>query len=129
MFVAGGHGPLWDLTEDPIAAQLLARFWAKGKPVSGFCHGSGVLKSVFIDGVPLVRGKRVTGFSNAEEDLAKLTEVVPYLLQDELTRQGGKYEQAEPFKPFAVIDGHLITGQNPASSVAVAEAVMAQLKA
>ena len=128
VFVAGGHGPLWDLTEDHRAASLIANFWTEGKVVSAVCHGSGVLKSVSIDGVPLVTGKRVTGFSNAEEDLVKLTSVVPYLVQDELARLGGNYEQAAPFAPLAVVDGRLVTGQNPASSVAVAEAVIAQFK-
>jgi putative intracellular protease/amidase len=129
VFIAGGHGPLWDLSEDPAAAKLIARFWTDGKPVSAVCHGSGVLKSVLVDGKPLVSGKRVTGFTNAEEDLAKLTDVVPYLLEDELKKLGGTFEAAAPFQSHAIVDGKLVTGQNPASSVAVADAVIELLKA
>ncbi len=121
VFYAGGHGPLWDLAEDPASIALIAAFYSAGKPVAAVCHGPGVLRRVMIDGQPLVAGKRVTGFSNSEEAAVHLTDVVPFSLEDELKRLGGLYEKVGDWHSFAVIDERLITGQNPASSRAVAD--------
>ena len=125
VFYPGGHGPLWDLAEDRTSIALIESFYAAGKPVGAVCHAPAVLRHVTIDGQPLVRGKRVTGFTNSEEAAVQLTTVVPFLVEDELKRLGGRYEQAADWASFAITDGRLVTGQNPASSTASAEALLA----
>lgn len=128
IFYPGGHGPLWDLSEDPHSIALIQAFWAAGKPVSAVCHAPGVLRNVLVeDGTPLVKDKRVTGFSNSEEDAVGLTDIVPFLVEDELKKNGGDYSKAADWRPYAVTDGKLITGQNPASSRAVAQALLKML--
>ncbi|CAM3590879.1 MULTISPECIES: type 1 glutamine amidotransferase domain-containing protein [Rahnella] len=128
IFYPGGHGPLWDLAEDPHSVALIQAFWAAGKPVSAVCHAPGVLRGVLVeDGTPLVKDKRVTGFSNSEEDAVGLTDIVPFLVEDELKKHGGDYSKAADWRPYAVTDGKLITGQNPASSRAVAQALLKML--
>src|SRR6185312_12014029 len=124
VFYPGGHGPMWDLAEDPLSIALIEAFWNAGKPVAAVCHAPGVLHRVRIDGQPLVKGKRVTGFTNGEEEAVHLTKVVPFLVEDELKRLGGLYEKAADWASFAVTDGRLVTGQNPASSRAGAEALL-----
>jgi putative intracellular protease/amidase len=124
VFYPGGHGPMWDLAEDPHSIALIEAFCGAGKPVAAVCHGPGVLHRVRIQGQPLVKGKRVTGFTNGEEEAVHLTEVVPFLVEDELKRLGGLYEKAADWESFVVIDGMLVTGQNPASSRAGAEALL-----
>lgn len=117
VFYPGGHGPLWDLAEDPISKALIESTLIAGKPVALVCHAPGVLRHVTTpSGTPLVAGKNVTGFTNSEEDAVGLTEVVPFLVEDELKGQGGNYSKGEDWGPFVVRDGLLITGQNPASS-------------
>lgn len=128
VFYPGGHGPLWDLAEDPVSIQLIERFFDSGKPVALVCHAPGVLRHVRHDGEPLVKGKRVTGFTNSEEAAVKLTDVVPFLVEDELTRLGGRFEKAGDWQSFTVTDGRLVTGQNPASSEATAKALLDQLR-
>ncbi len=128
VFYPGGHGPLWDLYENPDSIRLIEAFIAAGKPVAAVCHAPAVLlKAVAADGTPLVKDKEVTGFSNSEEAAVGLTEVVPYLLQDELTRLGGHYRKVDDWQPLAIVDGLLVTGQNPGSSAAVAAALLEQL--
>ncbi len=127
VFYPGGHGPLWDLAEDPVSVALIEAFYTAGKPIAAVCHAPGVFRHVRIDGQPLVKGKRVTGFSNSEEAAVQLTEVVPFLVEDELKRLGGLYEKVADWKSFAIIDDRVITGQNPASSRAVAEELIACL--
>jgi len=125
VFYPGGHGPLWDLHNDRDSIALIESFIAAGKPVATVCHAPAVLlKARDKKGNPLVMGKRVTGFSNSEEAAVELTDVVPYLLEDELIAMGGLYQKVEDWNPLAVVDGLLITGQNPGSSAAVAEALV-----
>lgn len=128
VFYAGGHGPLWDLAELPASIELIKAFAAADKPVALVCHAPGALRHVTAgDGEPFVKGHRVTGFSNSEEAAVGLTDVVPFLIEDVFTAQGGHYEKGPDWAPHIVEDGHLITGQNPASSEGAARAVLAQL--
>jgi putative intracellular protease/amidase len=127
VFYSGGHGPLWDLAEDPVSIALIDAFYTAGKPIAAVCHGSGVLRHATANGQPLVKGRRVTGFSNSEEAAVHLTDVVPFRVEDELKLLGGLYEKASDWHSFAIIDDRLITGQNPASSRAVAQELMALL--
>jgi putative intracellular protease/amidase len=129
LFFPGGHGPLWDLAEDARSVALIERFQALGKPVGAVCHAPAVLRHVQdADGQPLVRGKQVTGFSNSEEAAVQLTEVVPFLVEDMLKSKGGLYSCAADWQGHVVVDGLLVTGQNPASSEASAEALLKLLK-
>ena len=128
VFYPGGHGPLWDLAEDPQSRALIERTLAEGKPVTLVCHAPAVLKNVTAkDGSPLVAGKRVTGFTNEEEAAVGLTEVVPFLLEDALQQLGAKFSKTEAFRPHVVREGLLITGQNPASSEPAAQALLEAL--
>ena len=129
VFYPGGHGPLWDLAEDANSAALIAAFYTNNKPVGFVCHAPGALKNVKINGDYLVKGKKVTGFSNTEEEAVGLTKIVPFLLEDVLQQNGATYSKAEDWHPYAVEDGLLITGQNPASSKLVAEKILQQLNA
>jgi putative intracellular protease/amidase len=124
VFYPGGHGPMWDLAEDPVSIKLIETFYDSGKPVAAVCHAPGVLHRVRHQGEPIVKGKRVTGFTNSEEEAVGLTKVVPFLVEDELKRLGGRYEKAPDWQSFAIVDGRLITGQNPASSEATAKALL-----
>ncbi len=129
IFYPGGHGPLWDLHSDKDSISLIEGFIAAGKPVAAVCHAPAVLlKAKDQNGDPLVKGKKVTGFSNSEEAAVELTDVVPYLVEDQLVALGGLYEKVEDWNPLAVVDGLIITGQNPASSAAVAEALIKAIK-
>lgn len=130
VFYPGGHGPLWDLAEDPLSIQLIESMHGAGKTVSAVCHAPAVFRHTkSVDGTPLVQGKKVTGFTNTEEETVQLTKIVPFLVQDMLEANGGLYRKGDDFQSFVVTDGHLITGQNPASSAAAAHAVLAQLQA
>jgi putative intracellular protease/amidase len=124
VFYVGGHGPMWDLVDNPDSISLIEAFYNSGKPVAAVCHSPGVLHRVMFNGAPLVKGKRVTGFTNGEEAAVHLTDVVPFLVEDELKRLGGLYEKAPDWQSFAIVDGRLITGQNPASSTAAAKALL-----
>jgi putative intracellular protease/amidase len=129
VFYPGGHGPLWDLAEDPVSIAVIEKALAAGKPVAAVCHAPGVLRHVKgADGKPLVAGKSVTGFSNTEEAAVGLTEVVPFLVEDMLKQSGGHYTKAADWQPHVAVDGLLITGQNPASSEPVAEALLKALR-
>ncbi|WP_067702480.1 MULTISPECIES: type 1 glutamine amidotransferase domain-containing protein [unclassified Erwinia] len=125
VFYPGGHGPLWDLAEDRKSIELIENFYANGKPVGAVCHAPGVLRHVKKpDGTPLVAGKRVTGFTNSEEKAVGLTNVVPFLVEDVLKALGADYEKTDDWGVFTLTDGHLVTGQNPASSAAAAEELL-----
>jgi putative intracellular protease/amidase len=124
VFYVGGHGPMWDLAESPVSIALLESFYNSGKPIALVCHSPGVLRHVTYKGEPLVKGKRVTGFTNGEEADVELTHVVPFLVEDELLRLGAVFEKVKNWEPFAITDGRLITGQNPASSTVAAKAVL-----
>jgi putative intracellular protease/amidase len=129
IFYVGGHGPMWDLTDNLDSILLIESFYNAGKPVAAVCHSPAVFHRVTYKGEPLVKGKRVTGFTNGEEEAVGLTHVVPFLVEDELKRVGGLYEKAADWQSFAITDGRLITGQNPASSTAAAEALLNVLAA
>ena len=124
VFYPGGHGPMWDLAEDPVSIALLESFNNSGKPIALVCHSPGVLRHVKYKGEPLVKGKHVTGFTNGEEEEMKLTHVVPFLVEDELLRLGAIFEKKADWQPFSITDGRLITGQNPASSTVTAQALL-----
>lgn len=129
VFYPGGHGPLWDLAEDRQSIALIEAMIAAGKPVAAVCHAPGVLRHTRnVDGVPLVNGKRVTGFANTEEDAVQLTQIVPFLVEDMLKANGGEYSKGPDWHPHVVVDGLLITGQNPASSELAAEKLLGMLK-
>ncbi len=128
VFYSGGHGPLWDLAEDEHSINLIQSFLAAGKPIALVCHAPGVLRHAKApNGRPLVEGKRVTGFANTEEAAVKLTDVVPFLVENELLSQGATYSKGEDMAPYVVNDGLLITGQNPASSTPAAAFLLKQL--
>ncbi|MEC5157804.1 type 1 glutamine amidotransferase domain-containing protein [Chryseobacterium sp. MP_3.2] len=128
VFYPGGHGPLWDLAESETSVKLIGSFYNSNKPVSFVCHAPAALKNVKnTEGEPLVKGKKVTGFTNTEEELVKLTDVVPFLVEDMLKENGGIYSKKGDFEEYAIEDGLLITGQNPASSEKVAEMLYAKL--
>jgi putative intracellular protease/amidase len=125
VFYPGGHGPLWDLADDQDSVSLIQAALSTGKPVAAVCHGPAVLRDVRgSDGSPLVRGREVTGFSNSEEAAAGLVKVVPFLVEDMLKERGGRYSRAPDWQSHAVTDGLLVTGQNPASSAAAADALL-----
>src|SRR5271165_7205583 len=121
VFYPGGHGPMWDLAESPVSKALIESFYNSGKSVALVCHAPGVLRHVTYKGEPLVKGKRVTGFTNEEEEEVQLTKVVPFLVEDELMRLGAIFEKVRDWQPHSVVDGRLLTGQNPASSTAAAQ--------
>ena len=125
VFYPGGHGPLWDLAESPTSIALIEAFERAGKPIGFVCHAPGALRHVkAVNGEPLVKGRRVTGFSNSEEAAVGLTEVVPFLIEDEFNKLGGHYQKGADWSSFVLEDGLLITGQNPASSADVANALL-----
>ena len=128
VFYPGGHGPLWDLATDVISINLIENFYKNNKPVAFVCHApSALLKVKAPDGEPLVKGKEVTGFSDTEEEAVKLTKVVPFLLEDELKKLGALYSKGDNWSSYVKEDGLIITGQNPASSEAVARLLLTAL--
>lgn len=130
VFYPGGHGPLWDLAEDACSIALIESFIAANKPVALVCHAPGVLRHVTTAaGRPLVEGKKVTGFTNSEEAAVELTDIVPFLVEDELKAKGGVYSSGPDWDSYIVRDGLLITGQNPGSSTAAAALLMQQVAA
>jgi putative intracellular protease/amidase len=129
VFYPGGHGPMWDLAEDENSIRLIESFIAAGKTIALVCHAPGVLHRVKnADGSPFVRGRHVTGFTNTEEEAVGLTKVVPFLVEDELISLGAVFSKVKDWGVHTVVDGQLITGQNPASSAEAAEALLAVLK-
>ena len=128
VFYPGGHGPLWDLAEDPNSINLIESFIAAGKPIALVCHAPGALRHVMTpEGKPLVAGKQVAGFTNTEEASVELTDVVPFLVEDELVAKGGLYSKGADWAPYVVTDGLLTTGQNPNSSGPAAKVLLEQL--
>jgi putative intracellular protease/amidase len=128
VFYVGGHGPMWDIVDNPDAIRLMENFYDSGKPVAAVCHSSAVFHRVMHQGAPLAKGKRVTGFTNGEEQAVHLTDVVPFLVEDELKKVGGLYEKAGDWQSRAIADGRVVTGQNPASSTAAAELLLKTLQ-
>jgi putative intracellular protease/amidase len=125
IFYPGGHGPLWDLSEDKNSIRLIESFYGNNKPVAFVCHAPGVLRYTKNTlGEPLVKGKKVTGFTNEEEAAVGLTKVVPFLVEDMLKENGGEYSKVANWQPYAIQDGLLITGQNPTSSELVADKLL-----
>jgi putative intracellular protease/amidase len=130
VFYPGGHGPLWDLTDNQISISLIESLLNDNKPVAAVCHASAALLNVKnVAGEYAVKGKAVTGFTNSEEEAVQLTNIVPLLVEDELIKRGGEYQKSEDWHAFAVQDGLIITGQNPASSVLAAEKLLAHVNA
>lgn len=128
VFYPGGHGPLWDLAEDARSIALIESFVAAKKAVALVCHAPGVLRHVKLpDGTALVKGRKVTGFTNTEEAAVELTDIVPFLVEDELKAKGGEFMRGSDWAPYVVVDGQLITGQNPGSSAATANALLQAL--
>ncbi|MEC6907314.1 type 1 glutamine amidotransferase domain-containing protein [Photobacterium piscicola] len=127
VFYPGGHGPLWDLSQDTASKKIIESSYQHNKPTGLVCHGPAALKAPQnADGSPLIMGKNVTGFSNSEEDAVGLSTVVPFLLEDMLTDQGAHYSKGPDWQSYIVVDGNLITGQNPASAQAVAAEIIRQ---
>lgn len=117
VFYPGGHGPMWDLAEDPVSIALIEQVVRSGKAIALVCHAPGALRHVKTpEGTPLVAGRKVTGFTDTEEEAVGLTKVVPFLVEDELVAKGAHFSKADDWQPYVVTDGRLITGQNPASS-------------
>jgi putative intracellular protease/amidase len=129
VFYPGGHGPMWDLAEDENSVKLIETMLRSGKPVALVCHAPGALRHVKTpDGKPLVQGKKLTGFTNTEEEAVGLTKVVPFLVEDELKAKGGIFSKAGDWQPYVLTDGLLITGQNPASSGPAAKVLVEMLE-
>ncbi len=125
VFYPGGHGPLWDLAEDKASIALLDAFEQAGKPMALVCHGPAALRRVRgADSQPLVKNRKVTGFSNSEESAVGLDDVVPFSIEDEFKKLGGHYEKGPDWTSYIVVDDRLVTGQNPASSEAAAQALL-----
>lgn len=130
VFYPGGHGPLWDLATDQQSINLIETLYQQQKPVALVCHAPAALANVkAADGSPLVKGKKVTGFTNSEEEAVQLTDIVPFLVEDKLKELGGEYSKADDWQSYVLQDGLLITGQNPASSEAAAEKLLSTLSA
>ena len=129
VFVPGGHGPMWDIADNPEVNTILESFTSNNKPIGSVCHGVAALVGVKnAEGQPLVAGKKITSFTNTEEELVQLTKIVPFLLETRLKTLGADYSKKGDFAPYTVVDGKLVTGQNPASSVGTAEAILQLLK-
>ena len=129
VFYPGGHGPLWDLAEDADSKRLIEAFFAADRPVGAVCHAPAVFRRTLgTDGKPLVSGRRVTGFTNSEEEAVGLTKIVPFLVEDMLKANGASYEKGDDWSSFVLCDGKLVTGQNPASSAEAAKQILALLK-
>ncbi len=129
LFLPGGHGPMWDLSQDKDLKRIVESFYNNKKIISAVCHGpAGLLQATDNNGNSILKDKRVTGFTNDEEHTVKLDKTVPFLLEDKMKELGGNFEKTENFKPFIVSDGQIITGQNPASSLLAARRVVEVLK-
>jgi len=125
IFYPGGFGPVIDLSSDPVNAKLVSQFWQAGKVTAAVCHGPAALVgAVDASGKSIFAGRAFTGFSNAEEDMTGMAKELPFLLEDKITTLGGKYEKTDPWQPKLVVDGKLITGQNPLSSTLVGQAIL-----
>ncbi|MEU7820628.1 type 1 glutamine amidotransferase domain-containing protein [Catellatospora sp. NPDC049111] len=129
VFYPGGHGPMWDLAEDPVSIALIEQVVRSGKAIALVCHAPGALRHVTTpEGTPLVAGRKVTGFTDTEEEAVGLTKVVPFLVEDELVAKGAHFSKADDWQPYVVTDGRLITGQNPASSGPAADQLISMVE-
>lgn len=128
IFFAGGHGTMWDFPEAESVRDAISQHYSSGGVVGAVCHGPAALVGVEIDGVPLVRGKTVAGFTNEEEEAVQLTEAMPFLLETKLRELGAEYVEADNFEPKVAVSGRLVTGQNPASATGAAEAIVKLLR-
>lgn len=129
LFLPGGHGPMWDLSQDKDLKNLVEKFYKDNKIISAVCHGpAGLIQATDKNGDSILKNKRITGFTNDEEESVKLDKTVPFSLENKFKELGGKFEKTENFKPFVVSDGQVITGQNPASSFLAARRVVEVLK-
>lgn len=129
LFFPGGHGPLWDLAENVDSQRIIESFVAKELPLAAVCHAPAIFRHTKgTDGKPSVSGRRVTGFTNTEEEAAGLTKIVPFLVEDMLKANGGLYEKGPDWGVHVVVDGSLVTGQNPASSEAAAKELLKLLQ-
>ncbi|HKU83805.1 MAG TPA: type 1 glutamine amidotransferase domain-containing protein [Candidatus Nitrosocosmicus sp.] len=129
LFLPGGHGPMWDLSQDKDLKKLVERFYNNNKIISAVCHGpAGLIQATDKNGESILKNKRITGFTNDEEEFVKLDKTVPFSLENKLKELGGQFEKTENFKPFVVSDGQIITGQNPASSFLAARKVVEVLR-
>jgi putative intracellular protease/amidase len=125
IFYPGGHGPLWDLAENADSRRIIETFIAKDRPLAAVCHAPAIFEHTKkADGKSVVSGRRVTGFANTEEAAVGLTKIVPFLVEDMLKSNGGLYEKGPDWGSHVVVDGKLVTGQNPASSEAAAKALL-----
>lgn len=128
IFFPGGHGPMFDIAENELVAKVVSHFYNTGKVTSAVCHGpAGLINGKTPDGEPIVKGKRLTSFTNKEEHIQKRDELIPFLLETRLEELGAEFEEVKPWQEHVVVDGNLITGQNPASAIAVAEKVVERL--
>lgn len=128
IFFVGGHGPMWDIVDNTDAIALIESFYNSGKPVAAVCHSSAVFHRVMVKGTPLIKGRHVSGFTNGEEEEVHLTKVVPFLVEDELMRAGAIFEKVANWQPLSIVDGRIVSGQNPASSTGAAKALVELLK-
>ena len=128
-FLAGGHGVMWDFPDAGALSERLAPIWSCGGAIGAVCHGpAGLVNVTLRDGEPLVDGKKLTAFTNAEEDAVGLTDAVPFLLEDRLRERGAHFKGEDDFQPHVVVDGRLVTGQNPASSAEAAARLVEVLR-
>jgi putative intracellular protease/amidase len=128
IFLPGGHGTMWDLPKSQVLADMIAQTLAANHVVAAVCHGpAGLVQAITAEGLPIVQGRKISAFTNSEEEAAGLTAAVPFLLETKLRELGAEFHQAPDFQAFAIADGNLITGQNPASSALVASKVLAAL--
>ena len=129
VFYSGGYGPLWDLADNQTSIDLIEAFYNSGKPVGSVCHAPAIFKNTKdADGKPLVQGKKVTAYSNSEEEAVQFTDIVPFSVENMLKENGGIYSKGPDWSSYALEDGLLITGQNPMSSEAVAELLLNKLR-
>lgn len=129
VFYSGGYGPLWDLAGNQTSIALIESFYNSNKPVGSVCHGPAVFQNTKnANGKPLVEGKKVTAYSNSEEEAVQFTDIVPFSVEDMLKQNGGVYSKGPDWHPYALEDGLLVTGQNPASSELVAELLLKKLE-
>ena len=128
VFFVGGHGPMWDVVDNPDAIALIESFYDSGKPVAAVCHSSAVYHKVMHNGAPLIKGRRVTGFTTGEETDVQLTKVIPFLVEDGLMAAGAIFEKVANWQVHTVVDGRVISGQNPASSTQAAHVLLDYMK-
>lgn len=129
IFYSGGYGPLWDLADSETSIALIESFYNSNKPIGSVCHAPAIFKNTKdSEGRPLIQGKKVTAYSNSEEEAVQFTEIVPFSVEDMLKENGGIYSKGEDWSSYALEDGLLVTGQNPASAELVADMLLQKLQ-